>query len=215
MYIALLGVPRRAAGRSLTTLIGVMLAMSIACLLIWHVDDHVADENHLMENTQAVFLALAWWVHGWRAWQMKRSSVSFTLHIGLSLLMYSFLLRELDISEFDAPGAMFWTWTEHILRAIGWTCWVLFFVHFFRRIKPILAHSWRILATPLMALTLCGAVLMAAGWPFDKKKFDSIPEDTSQFIEELLELNAYLLLLTGSMSEALSDPAERVSRLGH
>jgi hypothetical protein len=216
MTPALFGIPRQAPARNILLTVGIMLLMSVGCLWLWQSDAHVADENHLMENTQAVLLALAWWVHGWRASRMERSSVSFTLHIGLSLLMYSFLLRELEISAFDAPGSQFWTWTEHILRGIGWTCWAFFFVRFFRQIKAIFALRWTILATPLMIVTLCGAVFMASGWPFDKQKFKSLPEATSEFMEELVELNGYFLLLTGAFSAALpsaeTDPADGDAR---
>lgn len=201
--LTMFGVPRQNANRSVAALLAIMLAMSLACWFGWRADPHLSDENHFMENTQAVFLALAWLVHGWRASKVDRRSVEFTFHIGLSLLMYSFLLRELDISEMDAPGSQVFTWTEHILRGIGWTCWVLFLVRFFRQIKQVLARRWALLATPVMIVTLCGAVLMAAGWPFDKKVFHSLPEPTSEFIEELLEINAYLLLFVGAMSDSL------------
>lgn len=203
MNIGLMGIPRVAPARSVAALLGVLLAVSIACGIRWHYDPYVAAENHLMENTQAVLLMLAWLVHGWRAAKMDRSSVTFTFHIGLSLLMYSFLLRELDISEMDAPGAYVMTWAEHILRGIGWTCWLLFFVKFFSQIKQIFSRRWQLIGTPVMIVTLCGAVLMSAGWPFDKKKFPELAESTSEFIEELLELNAYMLLFVGSMSDTL------------
>lgn len=209
MNIGLLGIPRQAPARSVAVLIAILVTVTIGCCIRWHFDPYVAAENHLMENTQAVFLMLAWWMHGWRAAKMDRSSVSFIFHIGLSLLMYSFLLRELDISEMDAPGEHILTWTEHILRGIGWTCWVLYFVKFFAHFKAIFAQRWKLMATPVMIFTLCGAVLMSAGWPFDKKKFAALSEETSEFIEESLELNAYIVLFVASMSDTLLPGAPR------
>jgi hypothetical protein len=205
MDLSTFGLPRHGAGPRITILLVILGLMSVACWLGWRVDVHLSDENHLMENTQAVCLCLAWWVHGWRAWHTDRSKVAYTFHIGLSLLMYSFMLRELDISEIDATGEIAWTWTEHILRGIGWTCWVFFFIHFFRRFGRIWRLRWKIMATPVMIATLVGGVLMSCGWPFDKKKFDSLSEDTSQFIEELLELNAYVFLLVASASDSLQE----------
>jgi hypothetical protein len=203
MKLHTLGIARADAGRSVSILLAALLLLSLACWRGWLVDPHLSDENHLMENVQALALMLAWFVHGWRAWHTDRTKVSFTLHAGLSLLSYSFLLRELDISEFDAPGELAWTWTEHLLRGIGWTCWVFFLIHFFGRVKRIWTLRWQLLANPLMIATLCGAVLMVAAWPFDKKKFDALPESTSEFIEELLELNAYIILFVASASDAL------------
>lgn len=214
MNLSTFGLPRHGAGPRIATLLIILAIMSVGCWIAWQYDSHFADENHFMENTQAICLCLAWWVHGWRAWQMDRSRVAFTFHIGLSLLMYSFLLRELDISEIDAPGEIAWSWTEHILRGIGWTFWVLFFIHFFRRFGRVWRLRWQIIATPVMLATLCGAVLMSAGWPFDKKKFDSLSEDTSQFIEESLELNAYVFLLVASASATLQDSGRTARERG-
>jgi uncharacterized YccA/Bax inhibitor family protein len=203
MTLQTIGIARNGAGRSVSILLAALMLMSLACWSGWLADPHLSDENHLMENVQALALMLAWLVHGWRAWHADKTSVAFTLHAGLSLLSYSFLLRELDISELDAPGAVAWTWTEHILRGIGWACWVFFFIHAFRRIGRIWMLRWQLLATPLMIATLCGGFLMAAAWPFDKKKFEALPESTSEFIEELLELNAYIILFVASASDAL------------
>lgn len=203
MNIGLLGIPRSGPGRHIGGLIAVLVAVSVACFVGWRSDPHLADENHAMENAQAGLLMLAWLVHGWRAARLDRASVSFTFHIGLSLLMYSFLLRELDINELDAPGTHVFTWVEHLLRGIGWTCWILFALRFCRQIRPIFARRWQLIATPVMVVSLCGAVLMVAGWPFDKKKFHALPEPTSEFIEELLELNAYILLCSGALSASL------------
>jgi len=53
---------------------------------------------------------------------------------------------------------------------------------------------------------------MASGWPFDKKKFHAISEQDSGFIEELLEINAYIILFVGSASASLREVSESEER---
>ena len=209
MLLNTIGIPASRPGRSVATLLGFLATLSLACWVGYGVDPHLADENHFMENIQAVALLLACLVHGWRASKLDKKSVGFILHAGLSLLMYSFLLRELEIREFDAPGSHFWAWTEHILRGIGWSCWVIYLVAFASRIRRIWTLRWQLLATPVIITALCAAVLMASGWPFDKKKFESISEQDSGFMEELLEMNAYIVLLVGSASASLRETRTR------
>lgn len=210
MLLNTIGIPASRPGPHVATLLAFLATLSLACWVGYRADPHLADENHLMENIQSVALLLACLVHGWRASKLDKKSVGFMLHAGLSLLMYSFLLRELEIREFDAPGSHFWAWTEHILRGIGWSCWVIYLVAFASRIRRIWALRWQLLATPVIITALCAAVLMASGWPFDKKKFESISEQDSGFMEELLEMNAYIILLVGSASASLFEVREEI-----
>ena len=212
MLLNTIGIPASRPGRSVATLLGFLATLSLACWVGYGVDPHLADENHFMENIQAVALLLACLVHGWRASKLDKKSVGFILHAGLSLLMYSFFLREVVIRDFGAPGNQFWPWTEHILRGIGWSCWVIYLVAFASRFQRIWALRWQLLATPVIITALCGAVLMASGWPFDKKKFHSISEQDSGFIEELLEINAYIILFVGSASASLREVSESEER---
>ena len=212
MLLNTIGIPASRPGPHVATLLAFLATLSLACWVGYGIDPHLADENHLMENIQSVALLLACLVHGWRASKLDKKSVGFMLHAGLSLLMYSFLLRELEIREFDAPGSHFWAWTEHIVRGIGWSCWLIYLVAFASRIRRIWALRWQLLATPVIITALCAAVLMASGWPFDKKKFESISEQDSGFMEELLEMNAYIILLAGSASASLREVSESEER---
>ncbi|OBV39894.1 hypothetical protein [Janthinobacterium psychrotolerans] len=212
MLINTLGIPASRPGRSVAALLGFLATLSLACWVGYGHDPHLADENQLMENIQSVALLLAFLVHGWRASKLDKKSVGFMLHAGLSLLMYSFLLREVVFRDFGAPGNQFWPWAEHVLRGIGWSCWVIYLVTFASRIRGIWALRWQLLATPVIITALCGAVLMASGWPFDKKKFDSLSAQDSGFMEELLEMNAYIILLVGSASASLREVRESEER---
>lgn len=209
MILDTIGIPASRPGRKIAIWAVSLVLMSIACWIGFHFDPHLADENHLMENSQALALLLACLIHGWRASKLERSSVAFLLHSGLSLLMYSFFLRELEIREFDAPGQHFWAWTEHTVRAIGWSLWVVYLVVFATRIRRVWAARRALLATPVVLCALCAAVFMAAGWPFDKEKFASVSPENSAFMEEVLELNGYLILLAGSASASLQEEEKR------
>lgn len=205
MNLEMIGIPASKPGRQIALWAVSLVLMSIACWIGFQFDPHLADENHLMENSQALTLLLACLVHGWRASKFERSSVAFLLHSGLSLLMYSFLLRELEIREFDAAGQHFWAWTERTVRGIGWSLWVVYLVLFATRIRRVWAARHALLATPVVLCAFCAAVFMAAGWPFDKEKFSSVSPANSAFMEEILELNGYLILLAGSASATLQE----------
>jgi hypothetical protein len=42
---------------------------------------------------------------------------------------------------------------------------------------------------------------LLASWPFDKQVFSVLPYLTSQFIEEMLELNGCMILFFGSLAD--------------
>lgn len=212
MLINTLGIPASHRAPRVAILLGFLAPLSLACWIGYGQDPHLADENHLMENIEAVALLLACLAHGWRASKLDRKSVGFLLHAGLSLLMYSCLLRELVIRDFGVPGTQFWPWTEHVLRGIGWSCWVIYLVAFASRVKRIWALRRQLLATPVIITAVCAAVLMASGWPFDKKKFESLSAQDSGFMEELLEMNAYLILFFGSASASLREESDSEER---
>lgn len=185
-----------------------VLALSIACvsLCAWigfHYDPLIAEENHLLENAQVGALALAGIVHGTRAWRQRRRSLGFLLHAGLAMLMYTFLLRELDIRELDPAGAHFWHMVEHVLRYGGVALWLVLLAYGVPSIKQLFKLRVQVFLLPVMLQTLCAGVFLIAGWPFDKEKFESLPEPVSRLIEETLELDGYLILLAASTAASV------------
>ena len=179
-----------------------LLVLAIA-VLSWfglQMDPHIADENHLLEWGQALFLLLACVVHGRRAWQAPRSSVSFALHLGLALLMYAFLLRELDIDNFGEH--VLWTWIERGFRGVELVLWVAYLAFMLPRVKALFSQRAAIFTMPVMVLTLVGSVFMIAGWPFDKAVFHAIPHAINELAEEVLELNGYMILFCAALADS-------------
>lgn len=190
-------------GRSLPMVLGTMLVLTVLSCIGWSLDPLFAEENHPIELLQGILLLLACLVHGERALRLEKSSVSFLIHAGLAILMYSFFLRETDIREMDADGAHLWHWVEHAARAIGVVLWLAYFLHAALRLKRVFAQRLAILKLPVIWMALLGGVFLVAGWPFDKEVFHAfMPQEISRLIEEVLELNAYLLLFAGSLADS-------------
>lgn len=188
----------------LSTSVYKVLAIIVAVIaftgVVMQFDTHIADENDVLEWGQALFLLLACVAHGRRAARLTRGSLSFVIHTGLSLLMYAFLLRELDIDRFGE--AMMWTWIERGFRLVEGLAWLAFLIYLAPRLKVVFQRIPLMLAMPVTVLTICGGLFLVAGWPFDKHVFHFMSYDFSQLIEEVLELIASVLLFAGSLANS-------------
>lgn len=200
---------RYAPGRSIFVLLLSMLALTVLSCIGWSLDPLFAEENQPIELLQGTLLLLACVLHGWRAVRLDKTSVAFLLHAGLAILMYSFFLRETDIREIDADGAYLWHWVEHGARGLAGVCWAIFLLLALRCLKLLWRQRYVLLSSPVLVLTMLGGVLLVAGWPFDKEVFHNfIAQAVSRLIEEILELNAYLLLFAASTGEGPRQPLQ-------
>jgi hypothetical protein len=199
MNLHLLQQHNRSPVRSMPMLLVTVVVVSLLCLLGIQLDARIADENHLLEWGQALFLLLACVTHGRRAWQAPRQSLSFVIHTGLALLMYAFLLRELEIDQFGDHAL--WVWIERFFRAIDLALWVVFFIFLAPRFRAVLSHTRSIVAMPVFALTVIGGLFLIAGWPFDKAVFHALSHLTNELVEETLELNGCLILFLGALAD--------------
>jgi hypothetical protein len=186
--------------RSRVLLFALVVVVTLLCWIGLQIDPTIADENDLIEDLQAFALGAATLVHAWRFFHAEKKSMHWLIHGGLALLMYSFLMRELEIRELDAAGELFWHRVETGLRFIGWTAWVVYLACLTPRLRDFFRHAGTIARLPATVLALLGAAFMVAGWPFDKEVFHSLSVATSAFMEETLELNGYLLLLVAAFS---------------
>lgn len=201
--------PAATPGIRLPLLIAILVITPLLSFLLWKVYPHIDDENNLLEWAQALCLALACYMHGKRALSANRASLAFVIHAGMCWLMFAFLLRELDIDKFGAAHA--WKITENIFRIIEALLLAALLIFMAPRLKTILAHAALIFKMPATWLSIAGAAFMVAGWPFDKRVFPSVPQEYSLLMEELLELNAYILLYAASLAD--SSPALAVDVL--
>ncbi len=186
--------------QNLAVLLMTLLGTTLIAVIFWLNGWLTLGENSALELAQATLLILASLLHGERAWRFKIASLEGLIHAGLALLTYSFALRELEIDQFGASE--FWAHLENTLRLIGFTLWAGLLIVLMWRIKLIFDNRWLILALPVMQLTLWGGFFYIASWPFDKALFAALSPAGSEFIEEVLELNACIFLFFASLAKS-------------
>lgn len=201
MTIATLRARHCPPARNPLVLAGALLVTNLGALGLWCGGFLQAGENHFLELAQCVFLVLVCCVCSVRAWRLKNTSLTlqFLLHAGLALLSYSFLLREVDIDQIGAAPA--WAQLEQALRLLGVALWLALLIFVAPRIKPLWAQRAVMFTMPMVLLAMLGGALLLASWPFDKQVFSVLPYLTSQFIEEMLELNGCMILFFGSLAD--------------
>ena len=180
---------------------GLLLTGNFFVLMLWHYGLVQAQENHVLELAQCAFLALACGVCSVRAWHLAKISLNlnFLLHAGLALLSYSFILREVDIDRLGTAPA--WASLEQGLRLFGVALWLALLIFVVPRVRQLWAQRAIMFKKPMVILAMMGGALLLASWPFDKQVFTVLPYLTSQFIEELLELNGCMVLFFSSLSD--------------
>jgi hypothetical protein len=195
---------RYSPGRNWFSLAFSLLLIDVTASIFLYNESTVADYNHFLEMMQASVLLLAVGMHGERALRVSRSSNDFLVHAALMWLCCAFLLREIDIDRLGADPAWTWAWVwlERGLRAIALALLLVLLMVVTLKIRQVFAARVAILSTPIVVLTMAGGVFLVAGWPFDKNMFPFLSSGISAFIEELLELNGYLLVLAGSLASA-------------
>jgi hypothetical protein len=195
--------------RSKLLLLTSILLINLIFWRIWRSYSQIADENKLMECLQALFLSIGGAMYVVRARSSTFATLDWMLYAGMALLMYSFLLRELDIDQLGISPA--WTTLEQYLRMIGVLAWVGFGVIAVPRFNLLFANTMRIAQTPLVVLSVIGGLFLLAGWPFDKSVLTSLSHVANQFGEEIFELDAYLILLLGSLAQSVEQLAMQVT----
>lgn len=188
-------------GRNPIVLATVLLVTNLFALNLWTSGYLQVQENNVLELTQCVLLALICGVSSVRAWRRAKTSLdlNFVLHAGLALLSYSFLLREVDIDQIGVAPA--WGQFEQALRLFGAALWCGLLIFLALRIRQLWSQRAIMLKMPMVALAALGGALLLAGRPFDKQVFSALPSLTSEFIEEMLEVNGFMVLFFGSLAD--------------
>ena len=146
-------------------------------------------ENALFENIQAVCLIFAALLYALSSFGNK--SIDRIELIGLALLCFSFSLRELDIELVGLP-----TLIEQFLVGKGRTAtllvlWSGYLALLFRQPIGLFDLIKRQFDSGLVGYLLIAACLLVCGAVFDR---GILMPNHPQLYEELLEVNAYLLL---------------------
>jgi hypothetical protein len=201
MTLSTLRAHRYWPGRNWAVLAALLLVTNLFVLGLWYGASLDAQENHVLELAQGGFLVLVCGVCGARAWSLAKTApdLNFLLHAGLALLSYSFLLREVDIDQLGAAPA--WAHLEQALRLFGVALWLALLMFVAPRVKQLWSERAIMFAMPMVWLAMLGGALLVASWPFDKQLFSVLPYLTSQFIEEMLELDGCMILFFASLAD--------------
>jgi hypothetical protein len=200
--------------RPMSRLSGLLLAAGFVIVayvlhLMRQWDPLLAEEDHLMEWTQAAFLCWAGVSHFRRGRRNFGDPVAWAVFGGLALLCASFLARELDIDSWGTP--LFGKTLEAVLRGlliISWSCFARFLWKNFKLLYQAFPST---IGTPIIVLTVIGGSFYLASWPLEKELF-SLPENTMKFWGQLLQIFACTLFFMSSLAKLPQLGGGRVSR---
>lgn len=169
-----------------------LLLLNFLSFLLWQSYPEIVKENGLLEDGQVLFLLIACIAAALR-FNRVRSTASFDKELLLALMFSSLviLLREVDIDKLGSSAI--WPLVEKAARAIAAVALLGFIVHLLRKCKSLARNFGSLLKTPVTIMVLLGAVLYMCSWPLDKNLI-AIDVGFSQLLEEIVELNACILL---------------------
>jgi hypothetical protein len=182
-------------------------ALALSSYFWWRMKGHagIAEEHGPMENVQSISLtlgALMFWVQGW-----KTSDPGAKRAFALAGLGYfTILVLEFDVRPFKIA------WLTLLLSGPirnMWlaAAWVYVLIRAAKDLRKVIQQGveWaRSVIGPVLALS---AAFWIAGAAFEDLKLYSPRED--QFMEELMENNAALLMLWAAIEIALDARAKR------
>jgi hypothetical protein len=157
-------------------------------------NSHVYQENELIENLQAILLTISCIVFLIYSPFVERSLSLIPL--SLSLLCFSFLLRELDVEDFAIPAffRLIGSGTgRNVMLSVLWIFTITYMVFSSLPFRKIISSY---LSSKSGVMLLICAGFLIAGALFDS---GIIGLEYSTFYEEFLELNGYYMLLMGSL----------------
>ncbi len=162
--------------------------------LMWREDPMITQENHLLENGQVVFLALAAAFHLWQVFRLGDPSGQL-YHKVLGTLCLSVLIREVDIDRLGAGSG--WEFLELGVRGLLVGVWLLLLYVLWRLRYRLWASRHHFVFTRNSYLTVCAIAFYVAGWFFDHG-FIPVAPDVNELCEELLELYGTLFFFAGA-----------------
>ena len=171
---------------------------------------HLYAENGLMENLQVVLLCIAF--VGFAHAAISTDYANETLPSFMTLLVFAFVFRELDVDQFNVPESVIFLFAGdgralYLLPLIGLLLRLVFHCRHYIQYAGYYLDKRSIRYIILAAL--CYAVF---GEVFDKKY---VPIEHSDFWEESFELAAAMLLCATSFGVLTADlnlVAEEIAR---
>ena len=176
--------------------------------LVMNNNIHVYAENGLLENIQAGVLAISFVVYLVN-FAIEKNSCRL-IFLSCSLLCYAFLLRELDVEKFDIPSAL-----QMLGSGVGRnvTIAIAFFALFFYAARYFSFYKVEVvnfLRTRPGSLLIMAGVFLILGSVFE----DIYAITHHVFIEESLELFAYVLIMLSSLTVNSSINGITISQAG-
>ena len=173
-------------------LFGVLAFVNTVSYTMWQFDNTIAEENHLLEFTQAISLTLAAAMQLVLAHQHKAKKLLFTVNIGLAFLFWCVCLRELEINKFG-PKAI-WSPIEHGIRYATGFALLCSLILVRGNIIPLLKNIKSLITSPAIFVVIMGCFAYIISWPFDKELLP-ISKSVSALCEETAELDASMLFV--------------------
>jgi len=145
-------------------------------------------EDAALENAQVVFLMIS--TLGFLFIVPFRHTEKPT-HIAISLLCFSFILRELDLENFNVSSLIKLLGSGQGRVLLLASLWALLAFYGYRAIENKTRYLKTFFSSPLFAVLLIAFLMLIASAVLDKKIFNI---GQSRFFEELAETNAYMLI---------------------
>ncbi len=174
-----------------TMLLGLSFAAATGCLAFVAVMfqlQPIDSENSILENSQVVFLAVA--ALGYLLLPPLQKDTRL-INLAVSLLCFSFMLRELDVEYLNIPEffiALGSGTGKKILLAV---LWLVLSVYSLVAISNKVRFIKRFAGSPIFAILTVAFLLLVAGGTMDKNLFNI---SHARLLEELAETNAYFII---------------------
>ena len=152
------------------------------------------DEGHLMENLQVAFIFISGVLFLLETLSVNKPYTWYTL--SLSLLAYSFLLRELDVENFQLPEMMIALGSgtgRNIMLAIGWVGSIMYFFLHWQAFKNTL---WSFFKSSSGQFLLLAALSLFIGALFDRQ---IVILEHAVFFEEATEIAGYYFMILAAL----------------
>jgi len=165
-------------------------------------------EDAALENAQVVFLMIS--TLGF-LFIMPFRHTEKPIHIAISLLCFSFILRELDLEDFNVPSFIKLLGSGQGRVLLLASLWALLAFYGHKAIKNKIRYLKTFFSSPLFSVLFTAFLMLIASAVLDKKIFNI---GQSRFFEELAETNAYMLISLPVICQAgdwVSDKANALS----
>ncbi|MFT6093827.1 MAG: hypothetical protein ACJA2Q_001727 [Pseudohongiellaceae bacterium] len=150
--------------------------------------DAFHSEDAALENAQVVFLMIS--TLGFLFIVPFRHAEK-PIHIAISLLCFSFILRELDLEDLNVSTLIKLLGSGQGRVLLLAFLWALLAFYGYGAIKNKIRYLRTFFSSPLFAVLLIAFLMLIASAVLDKKIFNI---GQSRFFEELAETNAYMLI---------------------